>query len=91
MDSKNICLFGQTLIHINSNGYVYPCSQLWNKPESFQPKNVRTDGIVVALNNSSDLKCKMCFSPAPSEWRQTFTFKGMLDGAKVTMMQGLNK
>jgi len=91
MDSKNTCLFGQTWIHVNSNGDIYPCSQLWNKPDMFQPKNVRTDGIKAALENSSDLKCKACFCLAPSEWRRTFTLKGMLDGAKVTMMQGLNK
>ena len=91
MNSKNTCLFGQTWIHINSNGDIYPCSQLWNKPESFQPKNVRTDGVTAALKNSSDLKCKTCFCLAPSEWRRTFTFKGMLDGAKVTLMQGVNK
>ena len=91
MDSKNTCLFGQTWIHINSNGDVYPCSQLWNKPNMFQPKNVISDGIKAALDNSSDLKCKTCFCLAPSEWRRTFTLKGMLDGAKVTLMQGLNK
>ena len=91
MDSKNTCLFGQTWIHINSNGDVYPCSQLWNKPDMFQPKNVISDGIKAALDNSSDLKSKTCFSLAPSEWRRTFTLRGMLDGAKVTLMQGLNK
>lgn len=91
MNSQNTCLFGQTWVHINSNGDVYPCSQLWNKPDMFQPKNVRTDGIKAALDNSSDLKCKTCFCLAPSDWRRTFTLRGMLDGAKVTLMQGLNK
>jgi MoaA/NifB/PqqE/SkfB family radical SAM enzyme len=88
-DSKNTCLFGQTWIHVNSNGDVYPCSQLWNQPEAFKPKSIRTDGIDAALENARNLSCKSCFCPAPGEWRRTFTPRGMLEGARVTLMQTL--
>ncbi len=89
MNSKNTCLFGQTWIHVNSNGDVYPCSQLWNRPKEYKPKNIRTDGIDLALENARNLKCKSCFSLAPGEWRRTFTLKGMIEGARVTIAQGL--
>ncbi|KMP10305.1 hypothetical protein UR09_06665 [Candidatus Nitromaritima sp. SCGC AAA799-A02] len=89
MNSKNTCLFGQTWIHVNSNGDIFPCSQLWNKPDKYQPKNIRTNGIDDALGNARNLNCKSCFCPAPGEWRRTFTSKGMLEGARVTLMQSL--
>ena len=89
MNSKNTCLFGQTWVHVDSNGDIYPCSQLWNKPNKYKPKNIRTNGIDAALENSRNLSCKSCFCPAPGEWRRTFTPKGMLEGIRVTLMQSL--
>jgi MoaA/NifB/PqqE/SkfB family radical SAM enzyme len=89
MNSKNTCFFGQIWIHINSNGDIYPCSQLWNTPDKFQPKNLRADGIDSALENARNLKCKSCFCLAPEEWRRTMTFKGMLKGTRITIMQSL--
>jgi len=89
MNSKNTCLFGQTWVHVNSNGDIYPCSQLWNRPDKYTPKNIRTDGIDAALENSRNLNCKSCFSLAPGEWRRTFTLKGMIEGARVTIAQSL--
>jgi MoaA/NifB/PqqE/SkfB family radical SAM enzyme len=89
MNSKNTCLFGQTWIHVNSNGDIYPCSQLWNQPDKFKPKSIRKDGIDAALENARKLDCKSCFCPAPGEWRRTFTPRGLLEGARVTFMQTL--
>ena len=89
MNSNNTCLFGQIWVHINSNGDIYPCSQLWNTPDKFQPKNVRKDGLDSALENARNLKCKSCFCLAPAEWKRTMTPKGMLKGARVTIAQSL--
>ena len=89
MNAKNTCLFGQIWVHINSNGDIYPCSQLWNTPDKFQPKNVKIDGFDSALENTRNLKCKSCFCLAPAEWRRTMTPKGMLKGARVTIAQSL--
>jgi len=89
MNSKNTCLFGQTWIHVNSNGDIYPCSQLWNRPDKYKPKNIRIDGIDTALENARNLNCKSCFSLAPGEWRRTFTLKGMLRGARITIAQSV--
>ena len=89
MNAKNTCLFGQIWVHINSNGDIYPCSQLWNTPDKFQPKNVKIDGFDSALENTRNLKCKSCFCLAPAEWKRTMTPKGMLKGARVTIAQSL--
>jgi MoaA/NifB/PqqE/SkfB family radical SAM enzyme len=88
-NSKKVCLFGQIWVHVNSNGDIYPCSQLWNNPDKFKPKNIKTDGIDSALENARNLKCESCFCLAPEEWRRTMSFQGMLKGARVTIMQSL--
>ncbi|RMF83870.1 MAG: radical SAM protein [Nitrospinota bacterium] len=83
---KETCLFGQTMIYINSNGDIYPCATLWNT-DKFQPKNIRKDGFEAALDHAARLPCKGCFCPGVPEWKRMATLRGALFGLKVTINQ----
>ena len=87
LSSKATCLFGQTFVYVNSNGDIFPCATIWNRPDKFTPKNIRRDGIDEALKQASQLSCKSCFCSAIPEWKRTTTIQGIVDGVKFTLEQ----
>lgn len=87
LSPKQTCLFGQTFVYVNSNGDIFPCATLWNRPDKYTPKNIRRDGIDQALSQAGELACKSCFCPAIPEWKRTTSVKGMVNGLMFTLEQ----
>ncbi len=84
---NDMCWFGQVWVHIDSNGDIIPCSTLWNLPDKFTPKNIREHGLSDALENATKLPCQTCYWPAPHEWKEVTTLRGVLNRIGTTIVQ----
>jgi MoaA/NifB/PqqE/SkfB family radical SAM enzyme len=89
--ARDSCWFGKVWIHIDSDGSVIPCSTLWNLPDIYKAKSIIKDGMEEALSNAGCTDCKTCYWPAPVEWRDITSVKGIVRGASVTLRQILNQ
>jgi len=81
----NECPYGRFVVFINAEGYIYPCTTLWEYPSVFEPKNLFIHGFDEALRNAQELPCWICYCAGGPEWDNMSSIAGIFDALKFAL------
>jgi MoaA/NifB/PqqE/SkfB family radical SAM enzyme len=81
------CPYGRFIVFINAEGFIYPCTTIWEMPKVFVPKNLFHEGLDESLRNAQQIPCWSCYCAGSREWAVFSSYHGLIHAIKFSLSQ----